>query len=168
MHETNKKPMKGWVKLLVTFLGGALIATLVILTTSGVFFTGALIKGGGYMDPGTLSICDSTCTLTTKLKNLTSSFNSFVTEYRNANYTNQLNGLRSSLQNFHEEYWNANYSGQLNSIRATIQGFKEEYWSANYSGQINGLNQMYNTLAGALTAHTTAHNAGNYPPIYPY
>jgi hypothetical protein len=191
MHETNKKPMKGWIKLLVTFLGGALIATLVILTTSGVFFTGALIKGGGYMDPGTLAICDSTCTLTTKVKDLTTKVNNFIATYnsadyagkinnltanldnfksevRSANFSGQLNNLTVLLNNFMNEVRSANYSGQINNLTANLENFKLEVRSANYSGQINGLLQMYDTLAGQFRAHTGAHNAGNYPPIWPY
>jgi len=175
MHETNKKPMKGWLKVLLSFLGGALITVLIILTTSGVFLTGALIKSGDKLDPSDFTICESNCNLTVKLKDLTKKVNDFITLFNNGNYSNRIDQVKASLQLFHEEYWNAKYSTQLYNIRTDIENFKNEYRSANYSGQINNLNvridslnSMFTNLAAQLRAHTEAHNAGNYPPIYPY
>jgi len=113
-----------------------------------------------------LKRCYTECELTTK-------HNALVTEVRNINFTATINALESRIRTLENTLANGNFTSQINDLDNRVNGLQSlismvqtQIGGFQYTSTINGIWSGIFSIGNALTNHTSAHNAGGYPPIY--
>jgi hypothetical protein len=104
---------------------------------------------------------------------LTNRYNSLVTEVRNINFTATINDLEARIRTLENTLSNGNFTssinqlkGEVNVLQNIVNIIRTQIGGFEYTSTINSLWSGIYSVGNALTNHTSAHNQGDYPPIY--